>query len=485
MPSTSPDPALALRAAMARHDRHAVDAAVADLLSTDAPLGQQWRAIAALSRANGALTQARAAMTRYVAATGGHPVARFQEAAALAEDGHVDAATAALGRLPRDQPDRATHAHFAGTLALQRGEPTAAADLLREALRHQPASGMTWLALSEAMRAGEDRQWVDDVVAAQVGMQAAPEAEQAPFLYALGNALDAAGEHDRAFDAFAAGAAMTRRVRRYDPHLDARETSQACEYAPPGHTVDGDDDAPIFILGMPRSGTTLVEQMLAGHSQVKGGGEMPVIGILARDLKGIGRQDIAAAFATRPPPVWADDYRTLVAERFPERGRIVDKTLGATRMVGFLATVFPGARFVWLRRDPVDTLWSCFRTYFSSAHGWSWHPGDISHHMTQELRLLGHWQKVLGDRMMVLDYAELVNSTSTMVDVLLRHLGLPFEAAVLAPQSTSRPVVTASLLQVRQPVHRRSIGSAAPYRHRLLQWTEQPAYAPLFARQER
>jgi hypothetical protein len=154
----------------------------------------------------------------------------------------------------------------------------------------------------------------------------------------------------------------------------------------------------------------------------------------------------------------------LLGERFPLPGRVVDKTTDTSRKLGIAAAVLPEAPLIWLRRDPLDCAWSCFRTGFMAGIRWSNDLGDMAYNFRLEDRLLAQWQQNLGERLLVVPFEALVSEPESWIRGILVHCGLAEERQVFAPHENRRAVATASVMQVRQPINRRGIGSAEPYR---------------------
>ena len=159
-----------------------------------------------------------------------------------------------------------------------------------------------------------------------------------------------------------------------------------------------------------------------------------------------------------------DLYHHLAAVRFPAPGRIVDKTLATSRHMGLIATLFPDAPIIWVRRAPHDCAWSAFRNYFLKGVEWSWSLDTIGDFFTQEDRLFAHWTSTLGDQILVVPYAELVTSSEAWTRKINAHAGLALEPAQLTPERTARAVETNSAAQVREAIHQRGLGTAEPYR---------------------
>ncbi|OZA72849.1 MAG: hypothetical protein B7X77_11035, partial [Caulobacter sp. 39-67-4] len=215
------------------------------------------------------------------------------------------------------------------------------------------------------------------------------------------------------------------------------------------------------------SGTTLVEQILASHSGVKDGAELNLFRAATMALGGYAPSDVSRlAFFPGTENVWTlfgRVYLHLLDERFGPEGRIVDKTLNHTRMVGLIHHVLPKARFVWLRRDPADSALSCFRSHFVGGLNWAWSMRDIGAHFADEDRLHAHWTQQFPDAILTVPYEDLVKDPETWIARILEHCGLPFQAGVRDFHLTERAVTTSSSSQVRQPLNVRGIGAWRRY----------------------
>lgn len=452
---------------LAAGDRLAVDTVVGQLLAIRAPLGPQWRALAAVSQYNGAIGHARRAIRLFLDQSQHAASARSEAARLYAEIGDFEAAEATLKSLPATATDRAMRAHFLGTLALNRGKLIEARELFEEVLTSRPDSGSTWLAYVDASRSLPATLWASKVIAGAPALTHAGGSDRAAFQYALGAAYDALGDVDSAFACFDAGATSIRPTRPFDAAADRSAAEQAMQSVDIEARVETATDRPIFVFGTPRSGTTLVEQILTSHSAVSDGGELGLFDLVVKRIGGLSGNALIKAAATIGIEALAQDYLSLVADRFGPAGRIVDKTLSTQRYLSSLPTVLPEARLVWVRRNPLETAWSCYKTLFVRGVSWSFDQRTIAEHMRLDDELFAFWRDRLGDRLLVIDYEALVTEKEKIVARLLTHCRLPFEPAALEPHRNERSVGTASVSQVRQPINTSAIGAAEPYRRHL------------------
>lgn len=439
-------------------------AALRRLVESGAPLGPRWPALARLGMAIGEAQLAIAASGAWVRLEPADRSRRVAHAALLAQLGKVEGAIESLRALPlTPEVD-----HLLGALHAQIGDaPTALEHLRRAALRLPPVQAVwTWLAAVDIKRftdADEDYRRIE--VLARTPM---PDAPQSAAHYALGKALLDLGDTAKAYAHYAEGAAI---MARLEPD-DGRAQSQFVDALIAG--FDGallgrlksstcDNRRPIFVLGPPRSGTTLVEQILTSHSAVSGGAELSLFSVAAMALPDFSPAAVERHDARGGPDPWGEigrDYLHLLDQRFGATGHVVDKTLNHGRILGLLAKALPAARFVWLDRDIGDVAWSCFRTRFATGMAWTWSLESIGRYLGDEALLRKHWASILGDRLLIHRYEDLVSAPEASTRLLLAHAGLAEEPAVFTPHLQQRAVQTASVSQVRQPIHRNAIGSA-------------------------
>lgn len=459
-----------LQAAVQEDERAAIVEIVRQLVEQHAPLGGQWVSLSHLAAANGEIGLARTAIDVYVEAAVDDPDALYRKVSVLAAIGAWDEALELLRRLPPDRPDPSSYAHSRGTAALYVGETDEARYWLEEALRVNPQVASGWRSLATLIDFADHPVLAERVFASEQTMETAAPSERAVHYYTLGKAHADLGQHARAFEAFSRGADLWKRRSGYSRERD-RFTAQD---AVSGYDAVRIDDIArrqseptergIFVTGLPRSGTTLAEQILTGHSSVSDGGEIYRLPLLVKDIGGLSYPAVAEYVDAGGLPAAAKLWRHWLDERFPAPGRIVDKSLNTSRLLGLAATLLPEAPLIWLVRDPVDCAWSCFRTRFVAEAPWSYDLEDIAFHFRLEDELLKRWQDLLGDRLLVVPYESLASKPDLWIRKILAHCNLPEEPQAFTPHENPRAVTTASVMQVRQPINSKSIGSAEPYR---------------------
>ena len=463
-----------LQRLLAARDRAGLNALLAAWLDQDAKVGDRWAIFADILAQHGEWPLALRAVGHHRAASPNDPARVFTQAVMLARAGHNAQAREYAESLLRVSPRDARLNHFMGTLASEAGRFDVARDHFLRALAVIPQSPQTWLELSAIHRFTADDPLLNRLrhtVAGNVAQQ-----YRAPLVYALGKALDDVDDVDAAFAAFAEGAALVARERPYDAAADRAEADAvmaAWDNVALPRFGDASGSARVFVTGLPRSGTTLVEHILASHPAIIGGGELNLLSMLAQEVGGIEPTALARFVDTgRSLSELPLLYDYLISQRFSPNARIVDKTLDASRMLGFVATLMPDAPIVWLRRNPLDTAWSCFHTYFARGVSWSWSQAAIASHFTQEDRLFTFWGDRLGDRLLCVDYETLVSDPEPEIRRIEAHVGLRHDDRTLKPHVTERTIATSSVAQVRRPINRQAIFASKRYRPHLTPFIE-------------
>ncbi|HEY8025590.1 MAG TPA: sulfotransferase, partial [Burkholderiaceae bacterium] len=237
------------------------------------------------------------------------------------------------------------------------------------------------------------------------------------------------------------------------------------EYLDKAKLLGHSSGQPIFVLGMPRSGTTLVEQILASHPDVCAAGEMPFISEASEGLELYPNWKLGYPIGQKMPldatlEQRAEFYLKRVEELVSVTGRryFTDKQPENYYNLGLIAAMFPNARIIHCRRDPVDTCISCYNTLFAVKHYWSYDFGFLGRTYRRYWDLMQHWRNVLPGRFLEVRYEQVVGDIEQEARKLLEWCGLPWDDRVLRFYENDRPVNTASVAQVRQPIYTSSVG---------------------------
>jgi hypothetical protein len=234
---------------------------------------------------------------------------------------------------------------------------------------------------------------------------------------------------------------------------------------------------PIFVLGMPRSGTTLIEQIIASHPMVHGGGELQALNEIV--LGGREVTDNVIPFPESVPALdpsavqqigarYVDVLRRLAVKAGRNAERVTDKMPSNYYFVGLIHLALPNAKIVHAVRDPVDTCISCFSKLFSAEQNHTYDLGELGRYYRRYQRLMEHWRHVLPPgRMLEVRYEEVVADLEGQVRRIISHCGLPWDDRCLSFHKTERPVRTASATQVRQPIYKSAVGRWRVYEEQL------------------
>jgi tetratricopeptide (TPR) repeat protein len=357
-----------------------------------------------------------------------------------------------LGNLHEDMGRREAAAEvYAQVLAVAPGHPVAmarAAGLARLTGPDDPVIA--------ALRSALSRSGLDVADRAELG-------------FALGRALDQVGAYDDAFAAYAAANAASRAIdpegARYDRAGHERFIdSLIAAFPEPAAAVADAGAPPVFICGLFRSGSTLVEQIMAGHSRVTGGGELGLVPGLARAVAGYPQ-----ALAGAGPEVF-EQLRGLylggLKTARPQADVVTDKRPDNFLHIGLIKAMFPNARIVHTVREPLDVILSNWFLHLDRSMGHALDLWDLAHWHGQYVRLMRHWKTLYPD-ILDLDYDALVVEPRPAIERLLAYCGLDWEAAVLDFHKAAAPVRTASVWQVREPLYRRSSGRWRNYERHL------------------
>lgn len=408
----------------------------------------------------------------------------------LAELGRTREAERHLLRAIRLRPALAEAHKNLGTLLAELGRLPEARAALRKAIAQRGDFAGAWWHLASITTFTAEHEAELHAMQALYAQPGLPDAQRVPLAFALGKACHDRGEHQHAFAYWRDANAARRRLTPYrlGPVLAEmravarlfRERSGA--FHPAGaapaatprngehHPVGAASAAtarPIFIVGMPRSGTSLVEQILASHSAVYGAGELATLDKLLREAAG----DFPAGLARLDAGAWqavGTRYLGELAAIGGEARFVTDKMPGNFLHIGAIWRLFPGAKIIHCVRDPMDTGLSCYRSHFVSDQlGYSCDLLDLGSYYRHYRALMAHWRRLADGALYDIHYEALVAEPEAEVRRLLEHCGLEFEPDCLQFHRSGRRVRTASGAQVRQPIYRDSLEAWRRYEQEL------------------
>ena len=294
-----------------------------------------------------------------------------------------------------------------------------------------------------------------------------PRLERRSVYFTLGKMHQDRSEWDDAFESYHHGNQIRRQEMEYDHRAHEKDVSKLIEtfdakVAASELAGANPSEVPIFVIGMPRSGTTLVEQILASHPEVHGAGELTFFhDISFRDRRTQRVRSLVECFAELEHETIANmtqTYLDQVRMDVPDALRVTDKMPTNYLNLGLIATAFPKANIVYCLREALDNCVSIYFQNFTVGNSYAWDLFEIGHRYAQHTRLMRHWQKVFPGRIFTIEYERLVRAQETWTRELLTNCGLPWDPRCLRYFEAERSVSTASNWQVRQPIYTGSIG---------------------------
>ena len=415
------------------------------------------------------LEEAAAAYRRALDLRPGDPQTLCNLGVVLARLDRSDQAEASFRRAIAADPGFAGAWNNLGLTLKEQGRLLEAARVLEHAIRLSPREPSYYDNLA-AVRPFTAR---DLYLTALEGMAGAdgsmPPAKRMHLHFALAKAHEQIGRRDSAFRHLLAANALKRSQVAYDEAatLDQINRTRALfsrDFIRDRRGAGATSPLPVFIVGMPRSGTTLIEQILASHPQVFGGGEL---GLFEQSFNAVGsRLPQAPAFPEIAPAMLADDFRALgtayhqkLRERAPEAARITDKMPGNFLFAGLIHLALPNATIIHAVRDPVDTCVSCFAEHFTHGQVQTYDLSELGRYYRHYQELMAHWHEVLPPgSIMDVHYEDLVADLEGTARRIVSHCGLAFDPRCLEFHRNDRTVRTASATQVRKPIYRTSVG---------------------------
>jgi len=375
----------------------------------------------------------------------------------LARQLRVEDALEAFDEALRRDHDHVTTRIARAGLLVSVGRVEEGAEEYRRVIARRPDMIAAWIGLNSIKTARLTEAETEQLESLYASPET-PEATRVKLGFALGKALEDAARYDEAFSVLSASNASMRRTQNWDAAEFTRAIDGVIETfkKPIAHATDATlGKEVIFVVSIPRSGSTLTEHILASHSDVSGADELSVVG----DLVNEEGARVGIPYPDWMPHATAADWTRLGKEylKRTERwrkshGRSTDKGLSNWAFVGVIHSMLPGARIVNCRRDAVETCWSCYKQLFMRGQSYSYDLGELASYWHDYDRLMRFWNARFPHRVHDVVYEDLVDDSETQIRRLLDFCQLPFEPACLRSHETQRAVRTTSASQVRQPL---------------------------------
>ena len=399
--------------------------------------------------------------------------ARNLKAAILARLGDLQQSTEIYAQVLEDYPQQPKLWHSYGHALKTGGRTSEAIEAYRRTIALTPGFGEAYWSLAN-LKTFRFTPGDVEAMLGQLGRTDLTTDDRLHFHFALGKAFEDSADYVRSFEHYAEGNRLRRSVVDYDADELTDRVRRSKQLLTPsffaeraGHGSPAPD--PIFVVGLPRSGSTLLEQILSSHSAVEGTMELPDIGTIARGLSGRKRKGDAPAYPEVLARLGPDELREL-GERYLEQTRIqrrtgapffIDKMPNNWEHVGLIHLILPNAKIIDARRHPMSCCFSVFKQHFARGQRFSYSLEDLGRYYRDYVDLMAHFDHVLPGRVHRVVYERMVDDTEREVRRVLDYCGLPFEEGCLRFYENERAVRTASSEQVRRPI----------YRDALEQWT--------------
>ena len=363
-----------------------------------------------------------------------------------------------------------------GHLAMELGDMAAAEASFQLVSELDPSSLAAKLALSQCKKTTIDDPNFKNLIAEADNLTEIRETKALPLHFALGKCFDDTQQYDQAFHHYKEGCRLKRKRTNYDPANNDLILANIRNFFTK-ETIDrlrGDgcqSNVPIFILGMPRSGTTLTEQIIASHPDAHGAGELPDLMRLANQPNGWesdGYPAVLNGFGSDHLKLMGEKYIAGLIERAPGSKHITDKMPANFNCVGLIHLMMPNAKIVHVKRNPIDTCLSGFSRLFNKTQNHSYDLSEMGRYYRNYYDLMAHWKEVLPEKSYYeIQYEELVADTENQAKALIKYCGMPWNETCLEFHKTERSIRTASVTQVRQPIYTSSVERWRSYEEHL------------------
>ncbi len=398
---------------------------------------------------------------------------RFQQAVEDMQAGQTETAIQTVNEMIAAEPANPVLHILLGHLNKTHGADEAAAQNYQQAIALRPDCGEAFYALAN-MKTYQFSAAEINAMHALIEANRCSMNDRIHIHFALGVGYEAMGDHAAAFEHYQAGNAAKNAQSSYTPEIMQQEFARQKEICTPallsrqgGQGCPAPD--PIFIVGLPRAGSTLIEQILASHSQIDGTLELPNILSLAHNLRASHQLGESA---------YPENLATLTGEELYQFGQdyidntqmhragapfFTDKMPNNFRHIGLIHLILPNAKIIDARRNPMDCCFSGFKQLFAQGQEFTYGLEEIGRYYADYVDLMNHWNTVLPHKILRVQHEDLLDDIEGQVRQILDFLNLPFEPACIEFHKTKRAVRTASAAQVRQPINRKGVGAWRPF----------------------
>jgi len=427
-----------------------------------------------IQRDEGLLAQAQINLENALALQPDSATAHITLGMLLMDRNELDAALLEVKEGLRLEPNNPTTYARLGMLMQARGEPDKAVEYYRKVISLSPLDGTAHRSLAFSQRQTE---YNDDIKRMEHAIRSQDVASWDRILlgFALGKVFDDLGQYDKAFQYL--HAANQRHRQSFKFSIDQQKAfferhKQGLDRALLEHCKDHQlsDNTAIFVLGMPRSGTSLVEQILASHPLAYGAGEVEHTRLLVAAVEGVTRKSFPIDISKVQPNILKSAAQAYIEKLRLNAGtaeRVIDKLPHNFLRVGLIAAVMPNAKIILCDRNPLDNCLSMYQHFFGKAHGYASDLAELGQYYGYYQDLMDWWDEILPGHIHHVSYEQLVSDTENQVRQLLDYCELPFDKKCLSFHKTARHVKTPSASQVRRPMYQDSIGRWKNYEKHL------------------
>lgn len=412
--------------------------------------------------------EALAEIDRLLVAEPNNPNYRLLKGSNLVRKGEHDAALELYEAFLSEYPQQSgAHMNYGHTLKTV-GRLDESISAYRTAIRLRPQTGEAYWSLANL----KTFRFTDDDIAemqAQIDEEDGDQDDQSHLLFALGKAMEDRKEFDQSFDYYRRGNSLRQKRHRHNAKANVFDTVRQIktltrEFFDEREGWGSGAPDPIFIVGLPRAGSTLLEQILASHSQVEGTAELPDIIAISRRLGKKSRKNPASDYPEILTTLSEEQARAL-GDGYIESTRVVrhgppffiDKMPNNFKHIGLIHMILPNAKIIDARRHPMSGGFSCFKQLFAHGQTFTYDLTDLGHYYRDYVTLMDHWDAVLPGRVHRVQYEDMVTDTENQIRQLLDYCELPFEDQCLRFYETERAIRTPSAEQVRQPVYKEGL----------------------------